>query len=76
MLTDVLKRKHTLLFLVAGIAAWWLPLHAVIAEEIKIGLRAHRGAEIGLKKWQPTADYLSQAIPEHHFVMVPFEINS
>lgn len=46
------------------------------ADEIKIGLRAHRGEEAGLKRWQPTADYLSQVIPEHHFVMVPFRINS
>ena len=47
-----------------------------ISDEIKIGLRAHNGAVKDLKKWQPTADYLSQAIPEHHFVMVPFDINS
>jgi signal transduction histidine kinase len=46
------------------------------AKEIKIGLRAHLGAELGLEKWQPTADYLSEKIPQHTFVMVPFEINS
>jgi signal transduction histidine kinase len=46
------------------------------AKEIKIGLRAHRGIEIGLQKWQPTADYLSEKIPQHTFVLVPFEINS
>lgn len=46
------------------------------ADEIKIGLRAHRGAEMALKRWQPTADYLNEKIPEHHFVLIPFEINS
>lgn len=69
------KRKLTFVLFVAVIGTW-LPGQVVIADEIRIGLRAHRGAEIGLKKWQPTADYLSEAIPGHHFVMVPFEINS
>ncbi|WP_455367085.1 PhnD/SsuA/transferrin family substrate-binding protein [Kaarinaea lacus] len=46
------------------------------ADEIKIGLRAYRGADIALKRWQPTADYLNENIPEHHFVFIPFEINS
>ena len=45
-------------------------------EVIKIGLRAHQGAELAIKRWQPTADYLSKAIPDHTFVLVPFEINS
>jgi len=46
------------------------------ADEIKIGLRAYRGADIALKRWQPTADYLNEKIPEHHFVLIPYEINS
>jgi two-component system sensor histidine kinase/response regulator len=74
-LAEVSKRKLTFVLLVAGMGAW-LPGQVVIADEIRIGLRANRGAEIGLERWQPTADYLSQAIPGHHFVMVPFEINS
>jgi two-component system sensor histidine kinase TtrS len=44
---------------------------AVPAEVVKIGLRAHSGAEKGLAQWQATADYLSERIPEHTFVMVP-----
>jgi len=48
----------------------------LFAKEIKIALRAHRGAELALKRWQPTADYLTQKIPQHTFVIVPFEINS
>jgi len=50
--------------------------NAASGEVIKIGLRANRGAELAIKRWQPTADYLSETIPEHTFVLVPFEINS
>lgn len=48
------------------------PLY-VMADTIHIGLRAHSGAEKDMAKWQPTADYLSQKIPQHRFVMIPFE---
>ena len=48
----------------------------LFAKEIRIGLRAHLGAEVDLKKWQPTADYLGEKIPQHTFVLIPFEINS
>ncbi len=33
-----------------------------ISAEVKIGVLAKRGAEKCLKKWLPTADYLSEAI--------------
>ena len=42
------------------------------ADVIKIGLRAHSGKEKGIEQWQPTADYLSQQIPEHTFVVLPY----
>jgi len=42
------------------------------AIEIKIGVRAHNGEKRALAQWQPTADYLSQKISEHTFVMVPY----
>ena len=42
------------------------------ADTIKIGLRAHHGVEKSMRQWQKTADYLSQKIPEHRFVMVPY----
>jgi two-component system sensor histidine kinase TtrS len=50
--------------------------NAVSGEVIKIGLRAHQGAEIAIKRWQPTVDYLNKEIPSYTFVLVPFEINS
>ena len=42
------------------------------ADTIKIGLRAHHGVEKSMRQWKKTADYLSQKIPEHRFVMVPY----
>ena len=42
-------------------------------DEIKIGVLAIRGKEQCLKSWTPTADYLSQRIPGHRFVIVPLE---
>ena len=47
-----------------------------ISDEIKIGVRAYRGADMALQRWQPTANYLNNKIPEHTFVLVPFEINN
>jgi len=47
-----------------------LPI-SLYADTIKIGLRAHLGATKSLLQWQATADYLSRAIPQHEFVMVP-----
>ena len=41
--------------------------------EVRIGLRAHRGAERALKRWGPTADHLTANIPGYRFVMIPFE---
>ncbi len=41
-------------------------------ESVRIGLRAHLGVELAMQQWQPTADYLSEIIPEYHFQMVPF----
>ena len=65
-------RLLTVLFLIilSGISqlAW--------SEEIKIGVRAHKGAEVSLKRWQPTADYLSEKIPGYTFTLIPYEINS
>ena len=43
------------------------------ADIIKIGLRAHSGKEKGIEQWQPTADYLSRRIPEHKFVILPYD---
>lgn len=44
----------------------------VTADTIKIGLRAHHGIDKSMRQWKLTADYLSEKIPEHKFIMVPF----
>jgi len=46
------------------------------ADDIRIAVRANRGSDEALSKWQATADFLSRSIPQHHFVLVPFENNS
>ncbi|MDH5734477.1 MAG: phosphate/phosphite/phosphonate ABC transporter substrate-binding protein [Gammaproteobacteria bacterium] len=43
----------------------------LFAAEYKIAVRAINGIEAGTKQWQPTIDYLNQAIPEHNFILVP-----
>ncbi len=40
-------------------------------QEIKIGILAKRGPERTLQKWSATADYLSAALPDYHFNVVP-----
>jgi len=52
------------------------PQQAYAEEEILIGLRANRGVEKDLKRWQLTADYLSTRIPGFTFKLVPFESNN
>lgn len=38
---------------------------------VKIGVLAKRGTQQTIRQWQPTAEYLSQTIPHHQFVVVP-----
>jgi len=42
-----------------------------IADSIAIGVLAYDGKQQALKRWQPTADYLSQHIASHQFHIVP-----
>jgi PAS domain S-box-containing protein len=39
--------------------------------DVRIGVLAKRGDELTIQRWQPTADYLTQQIPQHRFVIVP-----
>ncbi|RLC20097.1 MAG: hypothetical protein DRH56_10605, partial [Deltaproteobacteria bacterium] len=45
------------------------------AETIRIGVLAKRGAEHCLKKWGPTAEYLTRKIPGYSFTIVPLGFN-
>lgn len=38
---------------------------------VRIGVVTQRGKEICRKEWSPTADYLSEVIPERKFVVIP-----
>lgn len=50
----------------------WLTLSVQAhAGLIKIGVRAHNGVSQGLQQWKATADYLTEKIPEHEFIVVP-----
>lgn len=40
---------------------------------VKIGVLAKRGQERALEKWGPTADYLSQMVPDYFFEIVPLD---
>ena len=39
--------------------------------EVRLGVLAKRGEDICLSEWKPTADYLSDHIPGHRFVLLP-----
>ena len=72
-MADMCELKYCSLYLV--IFSLFFPGFAS-AEDIRIALRAHKGAQSGLAKWQATADYLSKKLPGYRFVLVPFENNS
>jgi len=57
------------LILVFCITLFSMPAHS---ETIRIGLRAHSGVQKGLQQWQKTADYLTENLPGHKFVIVPY----
>lgn len=44
------------------------------AEDVRIALRANKGTQKALAKWQATANYLTKEISGYRFILVPFEI--
>lgn len=42
---------------------------------VRIGVLAKRGRELALKKWQPTALYLTENIPQFSFKIVPLDFS-
>ncbi len=52
-------------------AAW----QNAAADEVKIGVLAKRGYEKSLEKWNATADYLNQTLPQHQFRVVPMKFD-
>jgi putative nucleotidyltransferase with HDIG domain len=49
--------------------------HLLLAapQTVSIGVLASSGEDVTLKKWSATADYLSTAIPEYHFTIIPLD---
>lgn len=54
-----------------------LPYGMLCAAEsvIRIGVLSHRGNEVTYKMWSPTADYLTDAIPQYRFEIVPLDFD-
>ena len=65
--------KYNLILILLLLFGAVMPVHA---DEISVAVRANKGIEHAIEKWQPTIDYLNNQIPEHNFIMVPFENNS
>ncbi len=64
----------SVLIILAGIAlpsAW----QTATADEVRIGVLAKRGYEKSLEKWNATADYLNQTLPQHQFRVVPMKFD-
>lgn len=78
--------RLVLLTLAAFLAAW-APVAPARAQsvdagidipdrfEVKIGVLAFRGNERAVRRWTPTADYLSEAVPEYRFTIVPHTLD-
>lgn len=49
---------------------------AAHAQEVNIGVLAKRGMQMGLMKWQPTADYLQRHVLGYRFVIVPLSFDA
>ena len=74
--TSMKQTGNNLPLLAVGLIFLSLFSDLTFSDEIKIGVRANRGADSAFKKWQATADFLNKEIPEHTFILIPFEINS
>ncbi len=47
---------------------------AAATQDVVIGVLAPRGLEAALERWQPTADYLGERIPDRRFVIRPLDL--
>jgi two-component system sensor histidine kinase/response regulator len=65
-------RRYTFCILLLAILIP-LPLYAASLAQFTIGVLAIRGKDQCLTAWQPTADYLTKAIPGKKFLIVPLD---
>ena len=50
---------------------WFAAGSAAAIQEIRIGVLSHRGTDLTLEHWQPTADYLSSTLEGYRFEIIP-----
>lgn len=60
----------TLIWFISGVVAAYAE-----TSELKIGVLAKRSPDITLKHWNDTAHYLSLAIPQYHFTIIPLHFD-
>ena len=65
-----------ILILVVILAVCLLAPAVARPEDVKIGVLAKRGITHALKKWSPTAKYLSREIPGYNFRVVPYNFRN
>ncbi len=54
-----------------ALGLWFAAGSAAAIQEIRIGVLSHRGTDLTLAHWQPTADYLATALEGYRFEIVP-----
>ena len=70
-------RRQLLLYqIIISLVIAWPASSSAKDIEVRIGLRAHRGIENAVKRWQPTAERLSREIPGYRFTIIPSILNS
>jgi phosphate/phosphite/phosphonate ABC transporter binding protein len=65
------QRSQPALRAVAGVALVLVFSTVCLAQEIKIGVQAYKGAEQALREWKPTAEYLTGKLGRT-FTVMPF----
>jgi two-component system sensor histidine kinase TtrS len=65
-------RSRLLAVLLLGLGFWLCPAHAQHGHgPIKIGVLSHRGHDLTMAHWKPTADYLSEQLDDYYFEIIP-----
>ena len=54
-----------------ALALWLIASTTQAIQEVRIGVLSHRGSELTLEHWQPTADYLTQVLEGYRFTILP-----
>lgn len=62
---------RTLLLRSLILGLWLAAGPAWAIQEIRIGVLSHRGPDLTLEHWQPTADYLTSALEGYRFEVIP-----